>query len=428
MITNGGCRTRGRFNVRPPGRRPRSRPLPRVTPRACAGGRAPRRSSPRRARRRPKHGPALTLHTCRPAHLGLLGAAAFFEPASSGCVTPQMARHAEADESRGAARRCTRTTGCRSARGSAAAGERREAHGVPGSWLLPCHGQRRRSAYASRAFLPIGRREFGRRGGVVSGRPCRQLVAEPCRGHGQGGGTVELRSLMPGASQQHELGVRVGPAQRVVQGLPLGDRDDVVPVAVRDQEGRRLGRDPGEQAEVRGMIGGLDHRTHAQQTRLERERQEARLDTAAGAGDEQVGLTEPMDDGLDVAGLLAVSADSAFEPAIARRQRQERAELRVSPTHPHTAEGRLRNLGAGQAGVLPHRSRSLAARVPQEDRHEDRLTPVGADRRATCAPGTTSIRPARSSSTGASTTRSPSTGLSTRSTRLTASSLSPTST
>jgi hypothetical protein len=143
---------------------------------------------------------------------------------------------------------------------------------------------------------------------------------------------------MPGASQQHELGVRAGPAQRVVQGLPLGDRDDVVPVAVRDQEGRRLGRDPGEQAEVRGMIGGLDHRTHAQQTRLERERQEARLDTAAGAGDEQVGLTEPMDDGLDVAGLLAVSADSAFEPAIARRQRQERAELRVSPTHPHTAE------------------------------------------------------------------------------------------
>jgi hypothetical protein len=56
-----------------------------------------------------------------------------------------------------------------------------------------------------------------------------------------------------------------------MQGLAFGRCDDVVAVAVRDQEGWRLGRDSGEQAEVSGALGDLGHRAHAEQTRFERE-------------------------------------------------------------------------------------------------------------------------------------------------------------
>jgi hypothetical protein len=59
------------------------------------------------------------------------------------------------------------------------------------------------------------------------------------------------------ASQQHELRVRAGSAQRVMQGFAFGRCDDVVAVAVCDEERWRLGRDSGEQAEVSGALGGL---------------------------------------------------------------------------------------------------------------------------------------------------------------------------
>lgn len=52
-------------------------------------------------------------------------------------------------------------------------------------------------------------------------------------------GSVELRPFMTGAAEQEELGARACPAQRVVQRFTLGRCDNVVEVAVRDQEGGR---------------------------------------------------------------------------------------------------------------------------------------------------------------------------------------------
>jgi hypothetical protein len=157
----------------------------------------------------------------------------------------------------------------------------------------------------------------------------RQRGPQPCRGHGERGGSVELRPLVARAAQQHELALRACAAQRVVQGLPLGRCDDVVAVAVRDEEGWRMGRDVGEQAEDTSTIGGVCHSTHTEQTRFEGEREQAGLDVAAGAGHEQVGLPEPVDDGLDPAGLLEIAADGALELVVAGGQRQERAEVRA---------------------------------------------------------------------------------------------------
>jgi hypothetical protein len=67
-----------------------------------------------------------------------------------------------------------------------------------------------------------------------------------------------------GASQQHELGVRAGSAQRVMQSFPFGWCDDVITVTVGDEEGWRLGRDSGDQAEAPGAVGGVNDRPHAE--------------------------------------------------------------------------------------------------------------------------------------------------------------------
>jgi len=57
-------------------------------------------------------------------------------------------------------------------------------------------------------------------------------------------------------------------------------------VTVRDQERWCLRGDPGEQAEVRGVIGNLADVAHSEQIRFEPERKEAGFDVVAGAGND----------------------------------------------------------------------------------------------------------------------------------------------
>jgi NADH dehydrogenase len=105
--------------------------------------------------------------------------------------------------------------------------------------------------------------------------------AEPGGGQRQRGRLVELRSLMPGAAQQLKPALGPGPDQRMMQGQALGGEDDVVPVAVRDQERRRASRHPRQQAQVAGPAGRVGDVRHTQQPGLEGERQQAGLHLGA---------------------------------------------------------------------------------------------------------------------------------------------------
>jgi NADH:ubiquinone reductase (H+-translocating) len=105
--------------------------------------------------------------------------------------------------------------------------------------------------------------------------------AEPGGGQRQRGRLVELRSLMPGAAQQLKPALGPGPDQGMMQGQALGGEDDMVPVAVRDQERRRASRHPRQQAQFPGPAGRVGDVRDTQQPGFEGERQQAGLHLGA---------------------------------------------------------------------------------------------------------------------------------------------------
>jgi hypothetical protein len=82
---------------------------------------------------------------------------------------------------------------------------------------------------------------------------------------------------VPGAAKKLEPAVNVGPDQSCVQGLPLGRRNNVVPVPVRDQERGSAGRHPRQQAQLAAPVGGVGNVRDAQQAGLEGKRQKMGL-------------------------------------------------------------------------------------------------------------------------------------------------------
>lgn len=78
-------------------------------------------------------------------------------------------------------------------------------------------------------------------GTAWSGRRIPERGTQPRGGQGQRGRIVELGSLVSGSAKKLEAAAGPRPDESVVQGLALGRRHDVVPVAVSDQERRRAG-------------------------------------------------------------------------------------------------------------------------------------------------------------------------------------------